>query len=156
MAATGIERSGLPALEAAFKAFAVRLPEAGEEELKDTVRKNTTRSAQAVMSRPGSSGKYHREPDAYSDTVKAGAPAIEIARGGTAIAAEFGANFHTVFGKRVPVKSMKRRVFGARVKRNLSGKVVGRVVKADLPAAERRLAVAFDRAAEREFTKRGL
>lgn len=151
-----VQSSDLVRLERTLKLFAVRLPDAGEKSLEDTAAKNAKRSKGEVMSRPRSRGKYHREPEAYSETVRAGAHAIEIERGGTAIAAEFGANFHTVFGKRIPVKSMKRRVFGARVKRNTSGKVVGKTVKADLPAAEKRLALAFDRTAEKLFRKAGL
>jgi hypothetical protein len=81
---------------------------------------------------------------------------VSIDRGGTAIAAEFGATFHTVFGKRVKQASMKRRVFGARVKRMLSGKVVGKVIKADLPSMERNLAITFDQTAEADFRKAGL
>jgi hypothetical protein len=133
-----------------------RLPQAGTEALEDAVVRNTAKSAQAVLGRPGASGKYHREPEAYDETTRKGAPAIRIQGGGTAIAAEYGATYHTVFGRRVKAASMRRRVFGARVKRNTSGKVVGRVVKADLPALERRVAVAFDRAAESVFDREGL
>ncbi len=146
----------LQRLELVFKQFAVRLPEAGEKVLKKTAQQNTRRSAGAVMGRPRSSGRYKREPGAYSAKEKKGYQGIEIKAGGTAIAAEYGTAFHTVFGRRVPVKSMKRRVFGARVKRATSGKVVGRVVKDDLPKAERRLAIAFDETAEAAFTKAGL
>ena len=151
-----VDSRDLIKLERALKLFAVRLPDAGEKVLEKTAEQNAGRSGSLVMSRPRARGKYKREPGAYSDVKRKGAHSIKIEAGGTAIGAEFGANFHTVFGKRVAAKSMKRRVFGGRVKRNTSGKVVGQTVKKDLPQAERRLAVAFDKAAEKEFRKAGL
>jgi hypothetical protein len=156
MPTTGIDDRDLRRLQASLNAMRVQLPQAGTDALEDSAKQNTRRSAQAVQSRPGSSGKYKREPGAYSQTVRNGAPAIKIQGGGTAIGAEFGATYHTVFGRRVKAASMRRRVFGARVKRQTSGKVVGRVVKADLPALERRVALAFDKSAERVFDKQGL
>lgn len=151
-----LDTKDLMKLEKAMRLFAVRLPDAADEVLVDTVRDISKDSASVVMSRPGSRGSYKREPDAYDAVIRNKANAIEIQRGFTAIAAEYGANFHHVFGKRVPVKSMKRRVFGARVKRWRSGKVVGKLVKTDLPAAEKRLAIAFDKEAEKTFTRLGL
>lgn len=143
-------------LQKAFKQFAVRLPDAADEVLVQTAKTITRESASKVMSRPGSRGGYKREPGAYDAVIRNAANAVEIQRGGTAIAAEYGANFHTVFGNRVVAKTMKRRVFGARVKRWRSGKVVGKLIKADLPAAEKRLAIAFDKEAEKTFDRLGL
>lgn len=151
-----INSKDLVALHKAFKQFQVILPDAGDDVLKDTAKMITRESAGKVMSRPGSRGGYKREPGSYDAVMRNQAPAVEIQRGGTAVAAEYGANFHVVFGNRVAAKSMKRRVFGARVKRWRSGKVVGKLVKADLPAAEKRLAIAFDKTAEKTFTRLGL
>jgi len=157
-AGTRINDRDLRQLQAAFNALRTRLPEAGTQVLEDTAHDVSKRAAGAVMSRPGSSGRYKRDPDAYDWTAsRNGHPAVEISGSSpTAVGAEFGATYHTVFGRRVAAKSMKRRVFGARVKRALSGKVVGRTTKAMLPKVERDLAIAFDRTSEREFTKRGL
>lgn len=153
----GIDYRDLKQLDLAMKTLQARLPKAGEEVIEGFAEDTARDAARAVMSRPGSSGKYKRQPEAYDYTAsRGGHPAVEIERGGTAIGAEFGATYHTVFGNRVTQRSMKRRVFGARVKRTLSGKVVGRVTKAGLPKVERDLAVAFDRTAEKEFRKRGL
>jgi hypothetical protein len=153
----GMDTRDLRAVQAAINTFRTVLPEAGTKVLEEAAKDNSRKAASAVMSRPGASGKYKREPEAYDwERSRGGHPAVAIERGGTAIGAEFGANFHTVFGRRVSAKSMKRRVFGARVKRTLSGKVVGRVTKQALPGMERDLAIAFDHTAEREFTKRGL
>lgn len=151
-----VQTKDLVKLEKALKLFAVRLPEAGQQELKDTTELIDRAATSLVSQRPGSRGSYKREPTAYGHTIRNREPAVEIARGFTAIAAEYGANFHTVFGNRVPAKSMKRRVFGARVKRWKSGKVVGKLIVTDLPKAERRLAKAFDKEAERTFTRMGL
>ena len=157
MAKVGMRYSDVQQLNLAMKTLQVRLPKAGEQVLQDFAQDISRDAASLVMSRPGSSGKYHREPEAYDWTSsRGGHPAVEIERGGTAIAAEFGATYHTVFGHRVTQRSMKRRVFGARVKRALSGKVVGRATKKGLPVVERDLAVTFDRTAEMEFRKRGL
>jgi hypothetical protein len=144
-------------LDLALKHLQVRLPKAGTEVIEGFAQDISRDAASLVMSRPGSSGRYKREPQAYDFTAsRGGHPAVKIARGGTAIGAEFGATYHHVFGRRVPQRSMKRRVFGARVKRALSGKVVGKATKAGLPRVERDLAVTFDRTAESEFRKRGL
>ena len=151
-----VKAGDIAKVEKVLKSFATRLPEAGALSLEDTAETVARASKGVVMHRPRSRGNYHREPGAYSDVIRKGAPAIEIERGGTAIAAEFGANFHTVFGHRIAAKSMKRRVFGGRVKRNTSGKVVGATVKKDLPRAERDLALAFDKTAEKAFRKAGL
>jgi len=154
---SGMNSRDLQKLQASLNRLRTKLPEAGTEVLEDAARSHSTKAASAVMTRPGSSGRYKREPEAYDWTAnRGGDPAVSIERGGTAIAAEFGATFHTVFGRRVPQKSMKRRVFGARVKRTLSGKVVGRTIKQDLPNMERELAITFDRTAEADFRKAGL
>jgi hypothetical protein len=154
---SGMNTRDLQKLQASINRLRTKLPEAGTDVLEDAARSHATKAASAVMSRPGSSGNYKREPEAYDWTAnRGGDPAVSIDRGGTAVAAEFGATYHTVFGKRVAQKSMKRRVFGARVKRALSGKVVGKTIKQDLPSMERDLAVAFDRTAEAEFRKAGL
>lgn len=153
----GIDTRDLKQLNLAMKQLQARLPKAGEQVIADFAQDTARDAASRVMSRPGSRGNYKREPEAYDWTAsRGGDPAVSIERGGTAIGAEFGANFHTVFGHRVPARSMRRRVFGARVKRTLSGKVVGRATKDGLPRAERDLAIAFDRTAEAEFRKRGL
>lgn len=154
--AAKVDARDLLKLERAMRRFAVRLPDAGDEVLEDTAEMMERDSSRAVATRPGSRGSYHREPGAYGTAVRNGAHAVTIERGGTAVAAEYGANYHHVFGRRVLAKSMKRRVFGGRVKRWRSGKVVGKLVKADIPHAEKRLAIAFDKAAEAEFTKLGL
>lgn len=151
-----INSKDLVALHKAFKLFQVQLPDAGDDVLKDTAKMIARESASKVQSRPGSRGSYKREPGAYDAKMRNQAPSVEIQRGGTAIAAEYGANFHVVFGNRVAAKSMKRRVFGGRVKRWRSGKVVGKLVKTDLPDAEKRLAKAFDQTAEKTFTRLGL
>lgn len=151
-----VQSKDLVRLEQALKLFRVRLPDAGEKVLGDTAEKIAKESKGKVMSRPGSRGSYHREPESYDTQMRSGAHAVEIERGGTAVAAEYGANYHYVFGHRVLAKSMKRRVFGARVKRWTSGKVTGKLIKADLPAAEKRLAIAFDKSAERTFDRLGL
>ena len=151
-----LDTRDLMKLEKAMKLFAVRLPDAADQVLVDTAKDISSDSRNVVMSRPGSRGSYKRQPDAYDAVIRNKANAVEIERGFTAIAAEYGANFHTVFGNRVAAKSMKRRVFGARVKRWRSGKVVGKLIKTDLPAAEKRLAIAFDKEAEKTFDRLGL
>ena len=151
-----VNTKDLVKLEKAMKLFAVRLPDAAEDELKDTTNLIEKAAVGAVSQRPGSRGGYKREPGAYHHGMRNKAPAVEIDRGFTAIGAEYGANYHVVFGNRVLAKSMKRRVFGARVKRWTAGKVVGKLIKADLPKAEKRLAIAFDKEAEKTFTRLGL
>ena len=156
MAKVGMQRGDLETLERTMRQFAVKLPAAGDRVLKDTSNQMARQSKSKLSSRPGSRGGYKRMPQDISQETKGKHHGIELARGGTMIAAEYGATFHWVFGKRVAAKSMKRRVYGGRVKRWTSGKVVGKTVKADLPRAERELAVAFDREAEKAFTKAGL
>lgn len=151
-----VDTKDLKRLEQAIKLFAVRLPDEGEKVLAKTAKSMAGDAASKVMSRPGSRGSYHREPEAYDTAKRSGAHAVDIQGGGTAIAAEYGATYHYVFGRRVTAKSMKRRVFGARIKRWSSGKVVGKLIKADLPAAEKRLAIAFNKDAERVFDRLGL
>lgn len=146
----------LQKLEKALKQFAVRLPAAGDRVLEDTSRQIARQAKSKLASRPGSRGSYKRMPQDISQETIGGHHGIELQRGGTMIAAEYGSNFHHVFGRRIPVKSMKRRVFGARVKRWTSGKVVGKTVKADLPKTERKLAIAFDKEAERLFDRQGI
>jgi hypothetical protein len=151
-----IDTRDLDKLERAFKRFQVRLPEAGEKALGEAVERDARQSAQTLQSRPGASGRYKREPGAYSDVVYKGDPAVRIEGGGTAIGAEFGTTYHYVFGRKVLAKSMKRRVFGARTGRGRLGKVVGKTAKANLSKTEREIALAFDREAEAEFRKAGL
>lgn len=156
MPKTRLDTRDLDKLEGVFKRFRVKLPEAGEKALAEAVQRDATQSKSTLSSRPGASGRYKREPEAYSDVMYRGDPAVRIEGGGTAIGAEFGTTYHTVFGRKVLAKSMKRRVFGARVGRGRLGKVVGKTAKANLPKTERDVALAFDREAEREFRKAGL
>lgn len=156
MPATRLDTRDLDKLEKAFKAFLVRLPDAGEDAIAKSVQRDATQSKSTLSSRPGASGKYKREPEAYSDVMYKGDPAVRIEGGGTAIGAEFGTTYHTVFGRKVLAKSMKRRVFGARTGRGRLGKVVGKTAKANLPKTEREVALAFDKAAERQLRKAGL
>ena len=143
-------------LEKALKQFAVRLPKAGDKVLETTSEQMARRSKSKLGSRPGSRGSYKRMPEDISQETIGGHHGIELARGGTMIAAEYGATFHWVFGNRIQANKMKRRVFGARVKRWTSGKVVGKTVKAELPKTERKLAIAFDKEAERIFDRQGI
>ena len=153
----GIDTRDLKQLNLAMKQLQVRLPKAGTEVLEGFAQDVECDASRLVMTRPGSRGSYKREPQAYDWTAnRRGHPAVSIERGGTAIGAEFGATYHTVFGRRMLAKDMKRRVYGARVKRLLSGKVVGKATKLGLPKAEKDLALAFDKTAEAEFRKRGL
>ena len=156
MAKAGMQMQDLQKLEKALKQFAVRLPEAGDKVLEDTARLMAREGKSKLASRPGSRGSYKRMPEDISQETIGGHHGIELQRGGTMIAAEYGATFHWVFGNRVTAKAMKRRVFGARVKRWTSGKVVGKAVKADLPRAERKLAIAFDKEAEKLFDRQGI
>ena len=151
-----MQRGDLERLEKSMRQMAVKLPKAGEKVLEKTSEQMARQSKSKLSSRPGSRGSYKRMPEDISQKSKGKIHGIELQAGGTMIAAEYGANFHHVFGNRVPAKSMKRRVFGARVKRWTSGKVVGKLVKADLPKTERKLAVAFDKEAEKIFSKAGL
>ena len=148
--------TALVKLERTMKLFAVRLPAAGDKELHDTSEKMARKSTSKLGSRPGSRGNYHRMPEDIDQMTKGKFHGVELARGGTMIAAEYGATFHHVFGEKIEAKKMKRRVFGARVKRWTAGKVVGKTVKADIPRLERDLAITFDRTAEKLFTKAGL
>ena len=156
MAKRGMQMDDLLKLQKALKQFAVRLPESGDKVLEDTSRDMARQAKSKLGSRPGSRGSYKRMPEDISQETIQGHHGIELQRGGTMIAAEYGSNFHHVFGNRIPVKSMKRRVYGARVKRWTSGKVVGKAVKADLPKTERKLAIAFDKEAERIFDRQGI
>ena len=157
MAKLGIQGlDDIAKLERTLKLFAVRLPEAGDKSLERTSHKVANQSRGKLSSRAGSRGKYKRMPEDMGQESKGKFHGIELQRGGTMIAAEYGATFHVVFGKRVTAKSMKRRVFGARVKRLTSGKIVGKTVKADLPRAEKDLALTFDKRAEADFRKAGL
>lgn len=152
-----VNTKDLERLHKAFRRLRVRLPEAAEKELAKVVGDDAQDAARFAMSRPGARGKYKREPEAYGhvDSYK-GDPAITIERGGTAIGAEFGTTYHTVFGTKMLAKSMRRRVFGARTGRGRLGKVAGKTAEKNLPKTERRVAVAFDKEAEREFRRQGL
>jgi hypothetical protein len=156
MAKIGMQRGDLEKLEKAIKQFAVRLPKAGDKVLEDTSELMARQAKSKLSSRPGSRGNYKRMPQHISQATIGKSHGIELQAGGTMIAAEYGTTFHWVFGNRVTAKSMVRRVFGARVKRWTSGKVVGKAVKADLPRAERKLAIAFDKEAERIFDRQGI
>ena len=156
MARRGANFDDVEKLHKAFKQFQVRLPDAGDKVLEATSRKIATQGRSKLSSRPGSRGDYKRMPQHLNQATIGGHHGIELQRGGTMIAAEYGTTFHWVFGTRVVAKSMKRRVFGARVKRWTSGKVVGKLIKAELPKTERELAIAFDKQAERIFDKAGL
>ena len=135
----------------------VKLPDAAEAELAEIVGDDATDAQQFLSGRPGSRGRYKREPEriGHTDNYR-GRPAAIIERGGTMVAAEFGTKLHYVWGRPVQARSMKRRVFGARVGRGRLGKVVGKTAERNLPQTERRIAVAFDKAAESEFRRAGL
>jgi hypothetical protein len=156
MAKAGMKFDDLAKLELVFKKFAVRLPEAGDKVLEQTSQQIARQGKSKLGSRPGSRGKYKRMPQDISQETIGGHHGIELQAGGTMIAAEYGTTFHWVFGRRVVAKTMKRRVFGARVKRWTSGKVIGKLVKAELPKTEKQLAIAFNKEAQKMFDKAGL
>jgi len=147
----------LDKLERAFRRMRVKLPDAAEAELAEIVGDDAQDAQGFLSGRPGSRGAYKRQPEriGHVDNYR-GHPAATIERGGTMVAAEFGTKLHYVWGRPVQARSMKRRVFGARVGRGRLGKVVGKTAERNLPDTERRIAVAFDHAAEAEFRRLGL
>lgn len=150
-----VDSKDVKRLTAALKRFPNELIDAGQDALEETTKQLAKDAKHAVRARPGG-GSYKREPGAYRATKTGGNPGVSIQGGGTAIAAEYGTTWHTVFGDRIRASTMKRRVFGAQVSGDLDGYVVGKLVKRNMPGDEKDLAKALDREAERQFKKAGL